>query len=254
MGIISTILSLLGVVSLLFLITGLIKPKWVLRWSKKPTRWKVAGLWFLVFFGIFCIRDYGLPKTGKSSTEIISGAELNIKHGGSLMNVLEELKTIKSEDTLYNYAQTLIEKATVLSNIQENGLILLEIEAVIPKNINNNQFEFCFVNKINYKSNIVEMPTDWNLWFDNASVVRVTYPEKEKMTQAIVFRAVPNQDNTGETVVKIPSINEKILFEFIVDETNYLLDIGIGSKIIVQETEKGTFNLCPKETIIILQQ
>ena len=41
------------ILSPILLIIGLIKPKLILRWSKKPTRLKVIGLWFLTL--LFCI-------------------------------------------------------------------------------------------------------------------------------------------------------------------------------------------------------
>ena len=47
-------------------VAGLIEPRWVLRWSKKPTRWKVVGWWFLIMLILLAV----LPM--KTSEKIIS--------------------------------------------------------------------------------------------------------------------------------------------------------------------------------------
>ncbi len=113
-----TILGLLLVVLFILLIVGLVKPTIVLKWSKKPTRLKVVGWYFLttiivsILFGVFSNDD-----SGNSESKINSAIEKieNKKYDSAI----SELKKINSADSLYAQAQKLISKADSLIKVQE---------------------------------------------------------------------------------------------------------------------------------------
>jgi len=64
MNVIITIAGLLLMLSPILLVIGLIKPKRILRWSKKPTRLKVIGWWFLFAFFYMMFFGFLLKVTG----------------------------------------------------------------------------------------------------------------------------------------------------------------------------------------------
>ena len=96
MEIIRGILSILMVASLLFLIVGLIKPQWVLRWTKKPTRWKVAGWWFLIFF-VFALMNGFVSEKVNPTKELkdLTSEELN-----KMLNLIDRERDLPETDIL----------------------------------------------------------------------------------------------------------------------------------------------------------
>jgi hypothetical protein len=98
------------------LIVGLVKPQLVLFWSKKPTRLKVFGWWFLLTFilGIF----FTALSPEKTSEEIVNSSRKSIEKG-DYKSAISELKKIGQGDSLYFEAQTLIAEADSLLKITE---------------------------------------------------------------------------------------------------------------------------------------
>lgn len=79
------VFSVLFLVLLVLLIIGLINPSLILRWSKKPTRIKVIGLWFLINLILMMLLAICSPKP--TSQEHINSAEKSIekeRHNDSL--------------------------------------------------------------------------------------------------------------------------------------------------------------------------
>lgn len=98
------------------LIVGLVNPSLVLFWSKKPTRLKVFGWWFLLTFIVSIFFTASSPE--KTSEEIVNSSKESIEKG-YYKSAIKELKKIGQEDSLYLEAQTLIAEADSLRKITE---------------------------------------------------------------------------------------------------------------------------------------
>jgi hypothetical protein len=72
----TTILGLLSFVLFIVLIIGLIKPKTVMRWSNKPTRLKVFGLWILATLILVIISTLTIDSTESTETKIETAKNL----------------------------------------------------------------------------------------------------------------------------------------------------------------------------------
>ncbi len=112
----SILLSILFLVSFVALIIGIINPSLIMRWSKKPTRIKVIGLWWLVMIILSIISAVCIPKP--TSLELINSAKRNIEKE-DYSSALSELKKIEESDSLYFEAQILISKADSLFDLQK---------------------------------------------------------------------------------------------------------------------------------------
>ena len=101
------------------LIVGLIRPSIILRWSKKPTRLKVLGLWLISLFVVpvlaLIIEDKDITK------DQIEIANENIKNK-NYKDAINSLSQINEDNPLYSEARKLINKADSLNNL------VLEIE------------------------------------------------------------------------------------------------------------------------------
>ena len=119
----NVLLSISIIVLLLFpfiLIIGLIKPKVILKWSKKPTRLKVVGWWFLalLLYFVASVSLYHLSESMKTPAEMISSSEKEIANGW-YDTAIRRLQRIAPEDSLYTHAQELIGRADSLSKEDE---------------------------------------------------------------------------------------------------------------------------------------
>lgn len=112
----SILLSILFLVSFVALIIGIINPSLIMRWSKKPTRIKVIGLWWLVMIILSIISAVCIPKP--TSLELINSAKRNIEKE-DYVEALSDLKKIDETDSLYIDAKELIIKADSLLAIQK---------------------------------------------------------------------------------------------------------------------------------------
>lgn len=112
----SILLSILFLVSFVALIIGIINPSLIMRWSKKPTRIKVIGLWWLVMIILSIISAVCIPKP--TSLELINSAKRNIEKE-DYSSALSELKKIEESDSLYFESLILISKADSLLAIQK---------------------------------------------------------------------------------------------------------------------------------------
>ncbi|CAM3330754.1 DUF1761 domain-containing protein [Zobellia roscoffensis] len=106
------------------LIVGLIKPSIILRWSKKPTRLKVIGFWFIGFIGLGVIAIATANKEEMAKSNIES-ANKYIKEG-KYENAISDLKNIEEDNPLYQEAQELLQKTDSLSKLTEEEKLLAE--------------------------------------------------------------------------------------------------------------------------------
>lgn len=97
------------------LITGLIKPSLIMRWSKKPTRLKVLGLWLASLFLVPILAVMIVDDEDLTNDRIEIAAE-NIKKE-NYTDAINSLKQIKEDDPLYSEARKLMSKADSLNNI-----------------------------------------------------------------------------------------------------------------------------------------
>lgn len=112
------VLVLLTFALLIALIVGLVKPSIVLRWTKKPTRLKVLGYWFLsiVILGIGSVILSDDIDQAKTKMETAKNYIKKEKYN----EAISTLKNIKKTDTAYYAnAQLLIEKSDSLNNVSE---------------------------------------------------------------------------------------------------------------------------------------
>lgn len=124
-----TLLGLLFLVLFALLIIGLVRPNIVLKWSKKPTRLKVVGWYFLltIIVGIlFSVLNTNENGSGNTSSKISSA--LKKIENKKYESAITELKKINSSDSLYASAQQLIIKADSLRKVDEAESKLLEEE------------------------------------------------------------------------------------------------------------------------------
>ncbi len=112
----SILLSILFLVSFVALIIGIINPSLIMRWSKKPTRIKVIGLWWLVMIILSIISAVCIPEP--TSQELIDSAKKNIEKE-DYVEALSDLKKIDETDSLYIDAKELIIKADSLLDLQK---------------------------------------------------------------------------------------------------------------------------------------
>ena len=87
-----------------------------MRWSKKPTRIKVIGLWWLVMIILSIISAVCIPEP--TSQELIDSAKKNIEKE-DYVEALSDLKKIDETDSLYIDAKELIIKADSLLDLQK---------------------------------------------------------------------------------------------------------------------------------------
>ena len=97
------------------LIVGLIKPSFIMRWSKKPTRLKVLGLWLASFFVVPILALIIVDDEDLSKNRIEVAAE-NIKNE-KYTDAINSLSQIKEDDPLYSEARGLLSKADSLNSI-----------------------------------------------------------------------------------------------------------------------------------------
>jgi|GEM_PF-6129518 len=271
-----TILALFVCLLPILLVIGLIKPKVVLFWSKKPTRLKVVGWWLLLEFVFFIA--FGLLnerfESNKTPEEIISSSKKDIDDG-DYNTAIERLKRIAPEDSLYTYAQELIGRADSLSKEEVLNKAIKEIkdknydaairrlEKIAPANYGSSLLRRAKLLSHLKESNLtvltvkdiimshgvkvrcfdekyedVVMPDNPSQWFNNVSTASATIPKGQPWTG--------NRD--GDLVLL-----GKALFEFNFDGKNYSWNIGTGSEFIVQKTDRGTYKLYPEETIELLE-
>jgi len=125
----AALLALLIVVLFIALIVGLINPSRIVRWSKKPTRWKVFLWWLLATIVVFVLIGIVVPKP--TPQEIITSAEANIEKG-HYESAIDDLKRISQSDSLYSVAQLLMVRADSLCEIakieKENALKIAKEE------------------------------------------------------------------------------------------------------------------------------
>lgn len=99
------------------LIVGLIKPALIMRWSKKPTRLKILGLWLASFFivpilAVILISDEDLTE------DRIEIATTNIEKG-KYTDAINSLSKIEEKDPLYGEGKRLLKTADSLYKIEE---------------------------------------------------------------------------------------------------------------------------------------
>jgi len=126
----SLFIGLLSVVLFIILIVGLINPILVLKWSKKPTRIKVFGYWLA---STILLSVIGVMTGGYNSQDHIDSAEKDISEG-NYEAAITSLQEISTEDSLYNKAQILLQKADSLNDISVNEKLLAFEQLTVEKN------------------------------------------------------------------------------------------------------------------------
>ena len=108
----------LSIVLLIALIVGFIKPSIILRWSKKPTRLKVLGWWFLLYFflGLTFVLIISLFETDESKFDYAL-KQIESKNYSSAILSLERI----SNDSEY------FQKVDSLIIIAQKGIKIKEI-------------------------------------------------------------------------------------------------------------------------------
>lgn len=112
-----TFFGLIIFVLTIALIIGLVNPSKVLKWSKKPTRLKVVGWWFLAAFVVVFLFDATKSENVKAE-ESIEAARKYIERSEYDM-AISRLASIKEDNALYTEAQTLLRQADSLNNITD---------------------------------------------------------------------------------------------------------------------------------------
>lgn len=104
------------------LIIGIIKPSLILRWSKKPTRLKVFGLWLIGIFGmgIIAVSTADEDEIAKSNIE----SALKYIDEGKYENAISNLNKIKEDNLFYHEAQLLLQETDSLSKLTEEQILL----------------------------------------------------------------------------------------------------------------------------------
>jgi len=113
-----TFLGLLLLVLFVLLIVGLVNPTLVLKWSKKPTRLKVVGWYFLLTIIVSIVFGIFMDSNGVDSMTKINSAAKKIENK-EFESAIKELEKIDSSDSLFVEAQILISKADSLINVRE---------------------------------------------------------------------------------------------------------------------------------------
>ena len=101
-----TVLALLFVLLLIAFFIGLIKPQFIMFWSKEPNRAKVLGWWALSTFLVIIITfmlDTDKSKLNKAKNEISQGLYENAIH--KLKLISEDSEFYYEADSLVNFAQ-----------------------------------------------------------------------------------------------------------------------------------------------------
>jgi hypothetical protein len=125
----TTILGLLSFVLFIVLIIGLIKPKTVMRWSNKPTRLKVFGLWILATLILVIISTLTIDSTESTVTKIETAKSLIEQE--KYEEAITKLKDIETNDSLYLDVKNLLAKAEELMSLTEEEK--LQIKAAEEK-------------------------------------------------------------------------------------------------------------------------
>ena len=268
------LLSVLSFVFLLLfpviLIIGLIKPKKILKWSKKPTRLKVVGWWFLALLLYFVAFSslLQLSEFMKTPAEMISVSEQEIVDS-KYDSAIRRLKKIAIEDAHYAKAQELIYKATLclarnemisgdsstaderlkqfnLTMLRIGNLPVLEfliegwnaspglvlsISADTPVDLSKIEFEV-----FDIQQNEVEMPRDMSAWFENVHLITLILQEGTVL--------LSHEQRPEHCIIPDP-----LIFNFVSDGTDYSMKLGLGSTFVVSKTDRGTYRLCIEETI-----
>ena len=125
MDVLTNILAVFSLLLPILLIAGLIKPKWILIWSERPTRWKIFGWWILIVFidllTFGCIVQHIESK--QTSLDIINAVrEGQYSSTYEYNRIIDKLNKIKQEDSLYFEAQILISKADNLRPLSKNEI------------------------------------------------------------------------------------------------------------------------------------
>jgi hypothetical protein len=128
-AIITILTGILLIILPIILIIGLISPRQILKWSTKPTRLKVIGVWILAVF-IYMLGFGTLlssVESKKTSSDIISAVRENLEKGqysstSQYNRAIDRLRKIQQNDSLYSEAQMLIEKTKNLRPLSNESI------------------------------------------------------------------------------------------------------------------------------------
>jgi len=257
------------------LIIGLIKPKRILRWSKKPTRLKIVGWWFLALLLYFIVVSglIQLADSLKAPAEIISESETEITNG-RYNTAIRRLGKIAPEDPHYTQAQELISRIdslTVMEVIskatkeiaeEKYDVAIRRLEKITPTD---SLYSSSLLNRAKMllylkQSNLMVLIVT-NIVLDGRQIIFKFSDEKYNNVE---MSKNVNQwfNNVSSISVTIPQntmftgdgkgnsvMIGKALLEFSINGENYSWDIGKFSELIVQKTDRGPCTLYPEETL-----
>lgn len=110
------ILGFITLFSCIALLIGLIKPSFIMFWSKRPTRLKMLGFWLLSIVVISLLGSLSISDEEKAQSSI-NAAKIKITKKKYEV-VSSDLKDIDKKNPLYDEAQRLIYKADSLVALQ----------------------------------------------------------------------------------------------------------------------------------------
>ncbi|MDR0660222.1 MAG: hypothetical protein LBG19_05355 [Prevotellaceae bacterium] len=100
-------------------------------------------------------------------------------------------------------------------------------------------YEVRSISLVDEKGKAVTFPNDIDSWFENATLQNIFLPKGTSLTLST--------DAAGK-IQMVPTDDARLSFTFKVDETEYPIGVGVGTKLVVQKTSDGKYKLLPKET------
>jgi hypothetical protein len=88
----------------------------------------------------------------------------------------------------------------------------------------------------------VDMPADWDEWFENATV------KKDLVSAKTTFSLNPDGSFGKGHLTE----GSQLSFIFVVNETDYHIGVGVGTQFITQKTGEGKYLLLPEETVALI--
>lgn len=184
----------------------------------------------LIFLVIFLIRVIKKQKNKRQAGMIALvsfGISIVLPFIGSQLFPFEEKETQLNQDSTENINASLENRTTLI--IKTTPVFELSpgdwkapagtiARTTSNKSIGSSSIKFEIVDE---NDNKIEMPHDVNSWFENVPSIDLTIP--------------------AGTII-IPYI-EKIVFNFVIDGTDYSMDVGVGSRFIVSKLDNGKYKL-----------
>lgn len=165
----SSIIGYLTILSIVILAVGLFKPRWIIKWHKKPTRLQLVIYWLGLFLALVFAFSLSMSDNERALLEI-QIAQRNIENK-EYANAIDMLSQIDKTNQYYDSAQILIKKvedlisSSIVPTSSEEGTIATEIASInqkvpnydIIKEAKNFPFKMSYDIKIDKRLNKTEL-------------------------------------------------------------------------------------------------